>query len=70
MGGRGDWNEWTTRLGAKQLSATLLKIMVYCDFGKRGFGKEIYRMNSCLSLQSRAYFDLATGMIYGLNLFA
>lgn len=41
-------------------------------FWKRGFGKDIYRMISRLSLQSRAYFDLATlvrytGSAYLLN---
>lgn len=57
MGGRGDWYEWTTRLGAKQLSATLLKIMIYCAFGKQ-FRKGVsrgakYRMISCLSIYSQ-----------------
>lgn len=61
MGGRGDWIEWTTRLGAKQLSATLL---IYCDFGKHKFRK-VFREGQIqndfmpFNLQSRSYLDFA-----------
>lgn len=77
MGGRGDWYEWTTRLGAKQLSATLLKIMIYCDFGKHSFERgfregQIQNDFMPFNLQSRSYLEFAAliryaGLPYLLN---